>query len=202
MPRHLGSILGSCFVAAVTLASPCLARADGIARAPATDGAQTDPAESAEPQPARSSFALRVDSGFGSRLGNRGMVPGLDLGLALGGQSSEHFAWWVAPRFFGQLWARDMTTYVVSAAVELEGVWGPLRLGGGLGPGFAAVGGGDTMVGMPSPVGRAYAHVDVVRSPGFGMFFRASFEGAIGTFGPTIALGFDLGLKRASRPTD
>jgi hypothetical protein len=192
MQRALPPALVGAVVVGVLFTSG-VARADDEPRGEGPPAPDTVALETTSTTP----LSLRFDSGVGGRFRSGGLHPGLDLGFAFGGQPTRHFAWWVAPRFFGDVWASDMKAYSASLLGEVEGVWDTFRLGGGFGPAYSGITASDTASALPMVAARVFMQLDLVREPGFGVFMRASFDAAVPALGPSLTLGFDLGVRRA-----
>lgn len=147
-------------------------------------------------------YGFRIDGGHASRrLFDLGLG-GADVGLALGGQPKRHFAWWVTPRFFYGGTDNGLRVITGRLGAELEAVYDPVRFGFGGAFMYATLSRASSQRPAIPGIGgelRAFVQVDLVRDDDYAMFVRGSFDVSDASggvqWGPTIALGFELGIS-------
>lgn len=155
----------------------------------------------------RTVVGLRMDGAWAPRKLFDMPLHGGDAGLALGFQTSRHFAVWIAPRLFLGSTENGLSTWAFRIGIEPEFVFDRFRFGFGVGNGWIGVhrAARDETITTGLVEARAFVRFDLVQSEDFALFLKANLDGAAGfnddaTFwGPSLGAGvdFDLGGRRA-----
>lgn len=155
----------------------------------------------------RAVVGLRMDGAWAPRKLFDMPLHGGDTGLALGFQTSRHFAIWIAPRLFLGSTENGLSTWAFRIGVEPEFVFDRFRFGFGVGNGWLGVRRAvrDETITTGLVEARGFVRFDLVQSEDFALFFKANLDGAVGfnddaTFwGPSLGAGvdFDLGGTRS-----